>query len=1462
MLVAALVGMVLALIGSQMVAQGPTPTPKEILAQAKTLYAAKNFDRALERLKQVDRAALNWLDRGGYDRLLENTKRAIDGKAADEKAFADGKDALAKKNFKAAVEKLSQAAKSEYLADEMGTQAKALLSVAKKDQAAAEAEAKERAAKAEADAKAKAQADAKAKADEEAKAKADAEAKAKKAKEEAEAKAKAQEEAKAKAVADAKADIETARDALSAGKVAEARKLVDQVAASNVDLGWWGNRQLAGLQAKVAKAEAEAAKPPPAAVAKAPEKAPKPEEKKPAGPTASDLYAEAKKLYGDRKFDEAQKILQKIDPSDLGVFERWGFGGMVKDTQAAIEGKAADEKALIEGKDALAKKQYEAALPKLSQAASSKYLPVAKADEAKASLQLAKDERAAAEADAKAKALADAKAKADAEAKAQAAKAKADAEARAKAQADADAKAKAEREAKAQADAEAKAQADKARAEAEAKAKAEAEANAKAVADAKDKVAQAEADLKAGKVKDARKLVDEVKASKVDLGWWGNWQFSRLDGRVQKAEVAEAEALAAAKAAPTPPTPKPVKVAVAPPKPPTPAPVAPKPVTPPTPVAPAPVAPGPVTPAPVAPPPPPPAPKPPETLTVAQQAKRALADEEVRLGEDAIAQHEYLKAKIHFGRAVELWPDSAKAKKGLDDALRLLAEREEPLGDIVRETQAMERQRITAAVQEMLAQAARDMERAERPEDYNEALRPLSQADRTIDVARVLSPEEQEALRTDVWSLRKEIQKRQAEALGAREKRAKTEAESREIKRREADRLERQNKVTQLWERATELRKSMQFAEAIEILDRLIAVDPNDERALRWREDLLYLDAQSRQVAVRTERERTNVESLTDTEEAAIHPSDYVGGRIKYLRYPEAKDWKELTQFRKEFTKAVSAEPKAVAETRRRLTEEIDLDFEKTSLDNVLKYISEVQRGLNIVIDPDIGAGGTDLSTRVVDLKVKRVSVESVLGLILGADLGYKVEPGYVLVTTKEKLQQNLPVVTYPVQDLVAQIPDFGGEAPRFEVANVTQAATAAAGSGGGGGFGNIFGQQQKVEAEQPVGFQELIDIIKRTVNNTSDPTVAAWSDEGGPAAIEYMNGLLIVTQTRRGHEKVADLLEQLRRERAIMISVESRFCTVTDEFLQDLTLDVDVAFLDAGPKHFYQNGAGVPWTPINSPVNPPPGPTASFNLLPGIPGAAGTQFGQPIMINSTGSNGMGTQTLLPVSGTVFGSPAWTTNVNQGGAIISGVFLDDIQVGFLLRAIQADVRSTTLQSPRVTLYNGQRSYISVSTVTTYIADVTPVVAEAAVGWDPTIGAIPVGVTLDVKATVSADRRYVQMDLRPQVADIEGFEHSTVTAAVPALGIATATIDLPRVRVQDFKTTVSVPDGGTLLLGGTRQFVEGEAETGVPVLSKVPIIKRLFNNRATVRRANNLLILMKPKIIIQAEEEKNLGYDNF
>jgi len=171
----------------------------------------------------------------------------------------------------------------------------------------------------------------------------------------------------------------------------------------------------------------------------------------------------------------------------------------------------------------------------------------------------------------------------------------------------------------------------------------------------------------------------------------------------------------------------------------------------------------------------------------------------------------------------------------------------------------------------------------------------------------------------------------------------------------------------------------------------------------------------------------------------------------------------------------------------------IDLDFERTSLDNVLKYISEVVGGLNIVIDPDVAVAGVDLTTRVVDLKVSRMPVESVLSLILGADLGYRVEAGYLLIATREKLHQNLRMHAYPVRDLVTADSDL------------------------------------PASPDALVGWQVLVDVVLRMVNNMSDPDVAAWADEGGPASVEYLNGKLVITQTDRGHEKVAELLAQVR---------------------------------------------------------------------------------------------------------------------------------------------------------------------------------------------------------------------------------------------------------------------------------------------------------------------------------------------
>jgi general secretion pathway protein D len=70
-----------------------------------------------------------------------------------------------------------------------------------------------------------------------------------------------------------------------------------------------------------------------------------------------------------------------------------------------------------------------------------------------------------------------------------------------------------------------------------------------------------------------------------------------------------------------------------------------------------------------------------------------------------------------------------------------------------------------------------------------------------------------------------------------------------------------------------------------------------------------------------------------------------------------------------------------------------------------------------------------------------------------------------------------------------------------------------------------------------------------------------------------------------------------------------------------------------------------------------------------------------------------------------------------------------------------------------------------------------------------------------------------------------------------------------------QTTVTVPDQGTILLGGQRLVTESEVETGVPVLSKIPFLNRLFSNRTSAKEEQTLLILIKPTILIQNEEEE-------
>jgi general secretion pathway protein D len=345
---------------------------------------------------------------------------------------------------------------------------------------------------------------------------------------------------------------------------------------------------------------------------------------------------------------------------------------------------------------------------------------------------------------------------------------------------------------------------------------------------------------------------------------------------------------------------------------------------------------------------------------------------------------------------------------------------------------------------------------------------------------------------------------------------------------------------------------------------------------------------------------------------------------------------------------------------------------------------------------------------------------------------------------------------------------------------------------------------------------QERVDAIVKLIQETVDPN--SWRDNGGQVgAIKELSGQLIVTQTPDNQRSLINLLEQLRETRAIQVTVETRFVTVSRNYLEDVGLDLDLFFNIQNPNKFstisVQQGSS----------------TFTQNPSTGIPGSLGGGATPP-------------QALT----------------------LAGTYLDNFQVNLLLRATQASVHTSTVTAPRVTLFNGQRAWVLIATQRAYISNLTPVVGNGVVSFQPTISDVADGVLLDVQATVSADRKYVTLTLRPQLSVLLGlFDFSFQVGTSQVVGgiggtvstAPTGIIQEPEIQLTEVRTTVSVPDGGTLLLGGQTLAGEIEKEAGVPVLSKVPFLKRLFTNRSTAKDETVLLILVKPTIIIQREAEQ-------
>ena len=446
--------------------------------------------------------------------------------------------------------------------------------------------------------------------------------------------------------------------------------------------------------------------------------------------------------------------------------------------------------------------------------------------------------------------------------------------------------------------------------------------------------------------------------------------------------------------------------------------------------------------------------------------------------------------------------------------------------------------------------------------------------------------------------------------------------------------------------------------------------------------------------------------------------------------------------------------------------------------------------------------------------------------------------------------------------------------------------------------------------------FQPLIDLIQSTV---AQETWDTQGGPGAIRPFET-NLSLVVSQTQEVHEEIANLLEQLRRLQDLQVTIEVRFITLADTFFERIGVDFDFniqtgvnAPLNMTAIPTQSNGSISPFAQginaaqggrsqtIGLDNSGNPGVALYNSGGVGVTGAGGTGVGG---VGGTGIGGTGTNTTfgqnffsIPFRQNSFGSatvpslpglpdPA-TSAANFGFAILS-----DIEAYFLIQAAQGNTRSNVMQAPKVTLFNGQQAFVSDTRQRPFVTAVVPVVGDFAAAQQPVITVLNEGTAVNVQAVVSNDRRFVRLTLVPffsQIGKVEQFqfegsrstksktsdEKSGADVKVPGadglIGLTNGTaatgelelqsngttIQLPEFLFTTVTTTVSVPDGGTVLLGGIKRLREGRNEFGVPILSKIPYINRLFKNVGLGRTTDSLMLMVTPRIIIQEEEEEKL-----
>jgi general secretion pathway protein D len=172
----------------------------------------------------------------------------------------------------------------------------------------------------------------------------------------------------------------------------------------------------------------------------------------------------------------------------------------------------------------------------------------------------------------------------------------------------------------------------------------------------------------------------------------------------------------------------------------------------------------------------------------------------------------------------------------------------------------------------------------------------------------------------------------------------------------------------------------------------------------------------------------------------------------------------------------------------------------------------------------------------------------------------------------------------------------------------------------------------------------------------------------------------------------------------------------------------------------------------------------------------------------------------------------------------------------LLKAFADDQRVSILSTPRLMVKSGEEASIDVGTeVPTITAQQTsPQQVEGNTGLLQSIQYRKTGIILSVKPTVYSDDR-VDIELSQEVSEALPISADNTTGS-------------PSIFNRSVKTSLSLRDGGSIVLGGLMSHRQTNSDDGVPYLKDVPVLGNLFKSQSKRKNKTELVLMIVPYIV--------------